>query len=109
MAALGVQGRDIPCSIYKIHKNLFALDEQGRDGLISAAARESLHAGLAQMRHYCHTTGCRRAALLRHFGEAAPAGGCGKCDNCVRKQEGDVAERDFGDAARQLLEVMPGK
>jgi superfamily II DNA helicase RecQ len=85
-----------------------AFYEQGRDGLISAAARDALHAGLAQMRHYCHTTACRRAALLRHFGEEpvpAAGGGCGRCDNCVRKLGGGVVERDFGDAARQLLEV----
>ena len=29
----------------------------------------------------CETSGCRRAALLRHFGEAIPP--CGHCDNCL--------------------------
>ena len=28
------------------------------------------------------TAGCRRAILLRHFGESPPEG-CGNCDNCV--------------------------
>ncbi len=84
--------------------------EQGRDGLISHAGRTALHAGLGQMRQYCHSTACRRHTLLRHFGEHAAGPGhaaalCGRCDNCARRQDGAVTERDFGEPARQLLEV----
>ncbi|AJY46580.1 DNA helicase RecQ [Martelella endophytica] len=31
----------------------------------------------------CETAGCRRQALLAHFGEAHP-GGCGNCDTCLK-------------------------
>ncbi|MEQ1769213.1 MAG: DNA helicase RecQ [Devosia sp.] len=34
----------------------------------------------------CETTGCRRQAILRHFGEAHP-GNCGNCDNCLTPAE----------------------
>ena len=30
----------------------------------------------------CETTGCRRQAILAHFGESHP-GACGTCDNCL--------------------------
>jgi ATP-dependent DNA helicase RecQ len=44
--------------------------------------------GLAQISavdRYALASGCRRAALLGHFGEVAPQGegGCGACDPCV--------------------------
>lgn len=31
----------------------------------------------------CETSGCRRQAILAHFGEAHP-GGCGNCDTCLK-------------------------
>ncbi|HYI48879.1 MAG TPA: DNA helicase RecQ [Allosphingosinicella sp.] len=48
--------------------------EEGR----RAAERERLNA-LATL---VETAGCRRAVLLRHFGEDPPAA-CGNCDNCL--------------------------
>ncbi len=41
---------------------------------------------------------CRRAILLRHFGEA-PAAGCGNCDNCLNPPSGVDATQ----VARKLL------
>ncbi len=46
-----------------------------------AAERERLNA-LATL---VETAGCRRAVLLRHFGEDPPAA-CGNCDNCLNPQ-----------------------
>ncbi|HEY0446492.1 MAG TPA: DNA helicase RecQ [Allosphingosinicella sp.] len=44
------------------------------------------------------TAGCRRAVLLRHFGETPPAA-CGNCDNCLNPPQAvDVTE-----VARKLL------
>ncbi|WP_180902137.1 DNA helicase RecQ [Martelella soudanensis] len=34
----------------------------------------------------CETSGCRRQAILAHFGEAHP-GGCGNCDTCLKPVE----------------------
>jgi ATP-dependent DNA helicase RecQ len=44
------------------------------------------------------TASCRRALLLRHFGEDPPAG-CGNCDNCLAPP----ATVDATEAARKLL------
>jgi ATP-dependent DNA helicase RecQ len=49
-------------------------------------------AGLAE------ATGCRRAILLRHFGEDPPAA-CGNCDNCLNPP----ASADATEVARKLL------
>src|SRR3546814_5847129 len=37
------------------------------------------------------TAGCRRAILLRHFGETPPPT-CGNCDNCLRSEERRVGK-----------------
>jgi ATP-dependent DNA helicase RecQ len=47
------------------------------------------------------TAGCRRAVLLRHFGEDAPEG-CGNCDNCL-EAPGVV---DATELARKLLSAV---
>ena len=43
--------------------------------------RRDAEARLAQMVEYAETSGCRRAVILRYFGEQADAT-CGRCDNC---------------------------
>ncbi len=48
----------------------------------------------------CEATGCRRQALLAHFGQAS--GPCGNCDNCVAPPE----LIDAGDGARRVLEAV---
>ncbi len=47
------------------------------------------------------TGGCRRAILLRHFGET-PAETCGNCDNCLTPPERTEAT----DVARKLLSAV---
>jgi ATP-dependent DNA helicase RecQ len=42
-------------------------------------AREQLQ----QIIHYADSSACRRAELLRYFGEDFPHGNCGGCDNCL--------------------------
>ena len=44
--------------------------------------RASERARLDALAGLVETAGCRRAVLLRHFGEAPPAA-CGNCDNCI--------------------------
>ncbi len=53
---------------------------------------------LRRMVHYAEGAGCRRAALLAHFGEAFPAENCGACDNCLEPREtydGTVVAQKF--------------
>jgi ATP-dependent DNA helicase RecQ len=52
--------------------------EEGR----RAGERERLNA----LASFVETAGCRRAILLRHFGEDPPAA-CGNCDNCLSPPE----------------------
>ena len=47
---------------------------------------------------FVEATGCRRAILLRHFGEDPPER-CGNCDNCLERP----AAIDATEAARKLL------
>jgi ATP-dependent DNA helicase RecQ len=47
------------------------------------------------------TAGCRRALLLRHFGEDPP-GGCGNCDNCLTPP----TSVDASEVARKLLSAV---
>ncbi len=47
------------------------------------------------------TAGCRRAVLLRHFGESPPPG-CGNCDNCLSPP----ASIDATQTAQKLLSAV---
>ena len=83
--------------------------------------REHATEQLEKMIKYCHTTGCRTAAVLAHFGDelapVAPATGahaggeegqerppgkCGHCDNCVHPPK----TRDVTQDARKLLSTI---
>ena len=57
-------------------------------------AREQLQ----QIVHYADSSGCRRAELLRYFGEVIEAANCGGCDNCLTPRDtfdGTVAAQKF--------------
>ena len=74
---------------------------------------------LDAMLGYCETAGCRRALLLRYFGEAH--GPCGNCDTCLNPPElwdGTEAARKFMSAALRtgqrfgaghLIDILRGK
>lgn len=44
--------------------------------------RERDEERLSQVLRFAKSKACRRNAILRHFGEPVPAGGCGQCDGC---------------------------
>lgn len=58
------------------------IDEGGAADEIKRVERAKLNALLA----ICETPGCRRQAILKHFGEAH-SGGCGNCDTCLKPVE----------------------
>lgn len=60
--------------------------------------REAELARVAALSHLVETPGCRRAVLLRHFGESPPES-CGNCDNCLHAP--DV--HDATELSRKLL------
>ena len=58
------------------------IDEGSSADEIKRVERAKLNALLA----ICETPGCRRQAILAHFGEAH-GGGCGNCDTCLKPVE----------------------
>jgi ATP-dependent DNA helicase RecQ len=55
-------------------------------------------AQLQQMVHYAESGECRRAALLRYFGETYGEESCGACDNCLSPRatyDGTLAAQKF--------------
>jgi len=83
-------------------------------------AREQLR----QIVHYAESGGCRRAELLRYFGEIFPSDNCGGCDNCLSPRatfDGTVAAQKllscvfrirqrsrFGTGLNHVVEVLTG-
>jgi ATP-dependent DNA helicase RecQ len=61
-------------------------------------AREQLR----QIVQYAEASGCRRAELLRYFGESLKDGNCGGCDNCLAPR----ATFDGTVAAQKLLSCV---
>ncbi len=65
-----------------VAKNLKFLEEIP-DEQVRKVARKQLN----QMAGYGEEALCRRAFLLRYFGEEWPEGSCGNCDNCLEPRE----------------------
>jgi len=68
---------------------------------IEPARRDGERARLDALAGLVETAGCRRAVLLRHFGEDPPAR-CGNCDNCLEPP----ALRDTSELAQKLLSAV---
>ena len=71
---------------------------RGRLSELPPERREAELARVAALSHLVETPGCRRAVLLRHFGESPPES-CGNCDNCLHAP--DV--HDATELSRKLL------
>jgi ATP-dependent DNA helicase RecQ len=66
--------------------------------------RAYAEARLREMAEYAETSGCRRATILRYFGEEATEG-CGSCDNCLGRHEADSAEEYPADLYDRLIAI----
>ena len=95
----GRAGRDGDASLALM---LWAADDFARARQRLAEVEEHRRAGertrLAALANLVETAGCRRALLLRHFGEDPPEK-CGNCDNCL-EAPGVI---DATELARKLL------
>jgi ATP-dependent DNA helicase RecQ len=64
----------------------------------SESEQRIAHEQLRTMIAYAETRECRRATLLRYFGENFPEGSCHGCDNCLEPREtfdGTIAAQKF--------------
>ncbi|MCZ8325471.1 MAG: DNA helicase RecQ [Sphingomonadaceae bacterium] len=68
---------------------------------VEEARREGERARLDALAALVETAGCRRALLLRHFGEDPPQA-CGNCDNCLDAP----GVHDATELARKLLSAV---
>jgi ATP-dependent DNA helicase RecQ len=86
------------------------LDEFGIDWPALARRRQAEFDKLDTVQRYAYASGCRRAFVLRHFGDPAArsVGQCGGCDNCLgarrpapRSPTSEGATGDGGRSARR--------
>jgi ATP-dependent DNA helicase RecQ len=68
---------------------------------IDPARLQGERARLSALGALVETAGCRRAILLRHFGETPPES-CGNCDNCLEQP----ASVDASETARKFLSAV---
>ncbi len=68
---------------------------------VDEARRNAERARLDALAGLVETAGCRRAVLLRHFGENPPST-CGNCDNCLEQP----SVTDVTELARKLLSAV---
>jgi len=72
-----------------------------RIGEVEPERQAGERARIAALGALVETAGCRRAVLLRHFGESPPPG-CGNCDNCLSPP----ASIDATQTAQKLLSAV---
>ncbi len=70
--------------------------------MVDEAAARVAHQQLRQMADFAEFAECRRAALLRYFGEDLPDDSCGSCDNCLDDRE----EMDVTVPCQKLLSCV---
>ena len=71
------------------------------DWLAIDRRRRAELAKLDAMQKYAYTTGCRRAFVLRYFGDDSGRGTCGGCDNCLGLRVGKERARPTSPRTRR--------
>src|SRR5581483_1223860 len=101
-----------------VKQNRFIAEKTGHE-------QEIAQAQLREMVHYAETRECRRATLLKYFGEDYPNASCDACDNCLNPREtfdGTLpaqkflscvyrihAKHGFGFGLKHVLDVLLGE
>src|SRR6266404_3975147 len=83
-----------------VAKQIHFIDEKSESEARIARAQ------LQQMVHYAETRECRRATLLRYFGEQYARPSCDGCDNCLTPREtfdGTIAAQKFLSCVHRIL------
>ena len=68
------------------------------------AHRKHAEARLREMAEYAETAGCRRAVILRYFGETTLEQ-CGNCDNCLGRHDAEDADAFPEDLYDRLVSI----
>ena len=81
----GRDGLEAECWLLYGGNDVMAWKRMTADG--EPAVREGALRALAAMEGYCHSTACRHASLVRHFGQELEREDCGACDVCLGELE----------------------
>jgi ATP-dependent DNA helicase RecQ len=99
----GRAGRDgLPSECLLLFSAGDAVKQQGFIQEKPPAEQRIAREQLQQIVHYADAATCRRAELLRYFGEVFPGDNCGGCDNCLEPR----ATFDGTQAALKLLSCV---
>ena len=97
----GRDGEPARCALFYGRKDIVQL-LRFADGIDDETAREAARNQVYRMLDFTQKEGCRRKALLAHFGEELPGDSCGACDICT----GEAEREDAGIAAQKLLSAV---
>uniref|UniRef100_UPI0025C1E520 DNA helicase RecQ n=1 Tax=Aquisalimonas sp. TaxID=1872621 RepID=UPI0025C1E520 len=100
----GRAGRDgLPADAWMVYglQDVILLRQLIESSAVDAQRRRIERQKLEDMLAFCELLGCRRQALLAHFGETAHTA-CGNCDTCLEPAD----SWDATDAARKALSCV---
>ncbi|WP_100009796.1 DNA helicase RecQ [Lentibacillus sediminis] len=66
------------------------------------AAKQQEYGKLQAMINYCHTHSCLTNQILDYFNDSVPKENCGRCSNCVERQE----KMDITEEAQMILSCV---
>ena len=100
-AIVATSATALPLVLQRTAAHADSLEEIAARSNAAAQVARDQKAAAAENQGLVEAAGCRRAILLRHFGEDPPAT-CGNCDNCLSPP----AVIDATEAARKLLSAV---
>ncbi|WP_156290160.1 DNA helicase RecQ [Oceanobacillus salinisoli] len=70
--------------------------------MMDESSKQDEYRKLQEMINYCHTHSCLQAFILDYFDDTKPVNGCGRCSNCVERQE----KSDITEEAQKILSCV---